>query len=240
MFHSKGPSFFELAHQCLSSTEHGYDLLASKFDHTLYRTSDTILRVVQEYLKQFSPIGEALDICCGTGAAMQMLRPICRGRVAGIDFSRGMLEVARRNTASAKGGAELEFIQGNVFNMPFDAEFDLAVCLSALGHILERNEIRFLEQVTYILKPGGRFVFVTSYKPPVWSKRFWYSHTFNAAMRVRNFLIHPQFIMYYLTLLLPQVKTLLENQGFEVEIKKAFEGELSHLYLVIATYRSQG
>jgi ubiquinone/menaquinone biosynthesis C-methylase UbiE len=238
MFHPKGPTFFELAHQCFSSTERGYDLLAPKFDFTPYRTPDTVLKVVGKNIKQLPPIDKALDVCCGTGAVMQMLRPLCRDRVVGIDFSRGMLEVARRKSVAAEGGAGLDFIRGNVFKMPFDAEFDLAVCLSALGHIRERDKTRFLDQVAGILKPGGRFVFVTSYKPPVWSKDFWFSYTFNAAISVRNMLFRPPFIMYYLTFILPGVKTLLENHDFEVEIKEAFGGELSHLRLVTATRRS--
>lgn len=34
MFTSEGPTVRELAVQALSSVEHGYDLLAPKFDHT--------------------------------------------------------------------------------------------------------------------------------------------------------------------------------------------------------------
>jgi len=43
MFHPAGPTFWELAEQCLSSTERGYDLLAPKFDFTPFRTPDEIL-----------------------------------------------------------------------------------------------------------------------------------------------------------------------------------------------------
>jgi ubiquinone/menaquinone biosynthesis C-methylase UbiE len=235
LFHPKGPTFFELIRQALSSTERGYDLLAPKFDYTPFRTPDAILRVVREHLKEHTPIGKALDICCGTGAAMQMLRPLCNDRVVGIDFSRGMLEVAREMLPLAEGDAKIAFVRGNVLDMPFNAEFDLTVCLSAHGHILTRDEPKFINQVSEVLKPHGRFIFVTSYKPPVWSKRFWSRHTFNAAMTVRNLLIHPRFIMYYLTFLLPEVKILLENDGFEVEVSEPFEGGLSHLRLITAT-----
>ena len=235
MFHPKGPTFFELIRQALSSTEHGYDLLAPKFDYTPFRTPDEILRVVQEHLKQYASIGKALDICCGTGEAIQMLRPLCRDRVVGIDFSRGMLEVALKKIGLATGEAEIAFVQGNVLDMPFNAEFDLTICLSAHGHILTRDEPRFIDQVSQVLKPNGRFIFVTSHQPQVWSKRFWFRHAFNAAMIVRNLLIHPPFIMYYLTFMLPGVKALLENHGFKVAVIKAFEGNLSHLRIVIAT-----
>ena len=75
MFHPKGPTFFELARQALSSTERGYDLLAPKFDFTPFRTPDEILSVVAAQLERLAPFGSALDICCGTGAAMQAMRP---------------------------------------------------------------------------------------------------------------------------------------------------------------------
>jgi hypothetical protein len=47
------------------------------------------------------------------------------------------------------------------------------------------------------------------------------AHGFNAVMRVRNALLRPPFIMYYLTFLWPEVRTLLEGQGLVVE---AYEG----------------
>src|SRR5690349_7004610 len=136
MFHPKGPTFWELAVQALSSTERGYDLLAPKFDYTPFRTPQSLLDAVSEHLPALGPFESGLDVCCGTGAAMAMLRPHCRRRVVGIDFSQGMLEVARQRTALAPGEARLEFVRGDVRTMPFAAEFDLAVSFGAFGHIL--------------------------------------------------------------------------------------------------------
>src|SRR5438874_13813190 len=96
MFHPQGPTFWELAEQALSSTERGYDLLAPKFDFTPFRTPDEVLKGLAWYLGPPRSIDSALDICCGTGAAIDILRPLCRQRVVGIDFSRGMLDVAKR------------------------------------------------------------------------------------------------------------------------------------------------
>ena len=91
MFHRKGPSFFELAKQWLSSTERGYDLLAPKFDYTPFRTPGSVLSAVDEQLQRSAPISSLLDVCCGTGAAMQSLRPLGCHRMVGIDMSAGML-----------------------------------------------------------------------------------------------------------------------------------------------------
>jgi ubiquinone/menaquinone biosynthesis C-methylase UbiE len=236
MFHPKGPSFWELAVQALSSTERGYDLLAPKFDYTPFRTPDIILDTVATELRDLAPFGSGLDVCCGTGAALRMLRPLCRERVVGLDMSQGMLAVCRQHIADAPGQAAMELVRGNALALPFDREFDIAVCFGALGHILSRDEPRFVGEMARVLKPNGRFVVVTSRRPPVWSRRYWLARSFNAAMRVRNFLLSPPFIMYYLTFLVPDILGMLEGQGFQTEVRElALSGTWSHLQLVIAT-----
>jgi len=238
MFHPQGPTFWELARQALRSTQRGYDLLAPKFDFAPFRTPAAVLEATARHLQTMGDFAAALDVCCGTGAGMEMLRPLCRERVVGIDFSDPMLEVARRQVAGAPGQARLEFVRGDALEMPFDQEFDLAVCFGALGHIARRDQDRFVQQVAQALKPGGRFVFPTSYRPPLTSARLWLARGFNAAMRVRNAVIRPPFIMYYLTFLLPQVTSLLEAHGFDVEVvDDVFAAVYPEARLVVATRR---
>lgn len=207
MFEPGGPSFLELARQCLSSTCRGYDLLAPKFDKTPFRTPKTILEVIQSHLQ---PVDSALDLCCGTGAALEMLDPLTQSRLTGLDCSLQMLEVARQAVPRA------ELVLGDVLNLPFREEFDLVSSFGAFGHIRPHQEPRFVRMVWHALKPGGRFIFVTAYPPRPLSVRFWRSHLFNAAMHVRNFLWRPPFIMYYLTFLLPYCRGMLEAHGFTV------------------------
>jgi len=236
MFHPQGPTFRELAVQALSSTERGYDLLAPKFDYTPFRTPDWLLAGVAEQIKGLAPFDCALDVCCGTGAAIQMLRPLCRGRVVGIDFSQGMLEVCRQRLADMPGTAAVELVRGDALAMPFAAAFDVVTCFGAFGHILTRDEPRFVGEIARVLRPGGRFLFVTGYLPPLTSLGYWMARLFNAAMRVRNFLISPPFIMYYLTFLLPGVRRLLERAGLRVEERSLGHGRpWQGLRLVIAT-----
>lgn len=218
MFHPQGPTFWELARQALSSTERGYDLLAPKFDYTPFRTPDSLLGLVAPLIGEPKSVGSAIDLCCGTGAGMQMLRPLCRDRVVGIDFSHGMLQVAREATANADGDTPLRFVHGNVLDLPFTDEFDVAVCFGALGHILPRDESKFVEQIAKALRPGGRFVFITARQPSRLSPIYWMARGFNAAMHVRNAFIKPPFIMFYLTFLLPSVAPLLEGHGFRLAI----------------------
>jgi ubiquinone/menaquinone biosynthesis C-methylase UbiE len=236
MFHPQGPTFYELAVQALSSTERGYDLLAPKFDYTPFRTPDWLLALVGQSLEPLAPFGSGLDVCCGTGAGVALLRPLCRERVVGLDFSQGMLEVCRHNAANMVGGAPVELVRGDALAMPFAASFDVVTCFGAFGHILEQDEPRFVAEVARVLRPGGRFVFVTAYTPPVTSPGYWMARAFNAAMRVRNLLIKPPFIMYYLTFLLPRARRLLERVGLVVEEKPlALSPPLRNLRLVVAT-----
>jgi SAM-dependent methyltransferase len=235
MFHPQGPTFYELTVQALSSTERGYDLLAPKFDYTPFRTPQEILDAVGVQLQPLAPFGSTLDLCCGTGAGIRMLRPLCRERVIGLDMSRGMLAVCRQRMADAPGTSPIELVRGNALALPFGPEFDLVVSFGAFGHVLRRDEPRLVRELFRVLRPGGRFVFVTSPWPPPWSLPYWLARGFNAVMRVRNFLIRPPFIMYYLTFLLPEVQELLQRHGFVVEVRPlGFAGRGASLRLVSA------
>lgn len=236
MFHPQGPTFWELAEQCLSSTERGYDLLAPKFDYTPFRTPDFLLDGMAKYLGEPRSLAAALDACCGTGAAIRIVRPLCRERVVGIDFSQGMLDVARRRYPAEPGQAPVELIQGDVLEMDFHSAFDLAVMTGAQGHILHKDEARYLERIHAALQPGGRFVFMTTELPPWWSPARILSRGFNAAMHVRNLIKRPPFVMFYLTFLLPRARELLERQGFDVTVHDdAFSGRWQALQVVVAT-----
>jgi len=232
MYHPKGPSFFELARQALSSTEKGYDLLAPKFEYTPFRTPDKILEPVFSLIGE--PVDAALDICCGTGAAMKFLQPLCRKRLVGLDSSKGMLEQARARITGENPAPE--WVIGNANDLPFNEEFDLAVCFGALGHIPVSSQPHFVRSIARALKPGGRFVFVTGYMPSARSVEYWLGKGFNGAMHLRNLFWPKKFVMYYLTFLLPQCKHLLEENGFTVEVSEdLFKGTLSPLKAVVAT-----
>ena len=228
VFHPKGPSFLELARQALSSTERGYDLLAPKFDYTPFRTPEPI---VQEIARRTGPVGAALDVCCGTGAALRALVDTT-DRLVGIDSSEGMLEEARRHLPS-----HVELVRGDALAMPFHEEFDAAVCVGAFGHIAVEDEPRFALSIHRALRPGGRFVFATSELPPWTSPTRIFAEAFNAAMHVRNAVWSPPFVMYYLTFLWPQVRGRLLAAGFtSVEATRdAFPHPFERALLVTAT-----
>jgi len=239
MFHPEGPTFVELMRQAFASTERGYDMIAPKFDRTPFRTPDEVLAVMTKEIGTERSIDAALDVCCGTGAAMRHLRPLCRERVVGLDFSSGMLAEAERRLRDAPGDARIELVRGDALYMPFRSEMDVVTSVGAFGHIEKEDEDRFVEGVVRALRPGGRFVFATGPMPRPNEPWFWVAHGFNTVMRARNALIRPQFIMYYLTFTWPEVKPLLERHGLSVEARTGACGHPSErAVVVIGTKRS--
>ena len=232
MFHPNGPTFFELARQGLSSTQRGYDLLAPKFDYTPFRTPDAILTGVA---REIAPFEDALDVCCGTGAAVWALRPLGK-RIVGLDFSAGMLAEARRRLGPAgAGGAAVEWVEGDALDMPFVSRFDLVTSFGAFGHILPKDEPRFVRGVRRALKPGGTFAFVTAREPRAFSRAWLFGRTYNAVTHIRNAVWRPKFIMFYLTFLLPAVQALLEAEGFSVTLREGiFPAPYTRAVLVLA------
>src|ERR1019366_1051435 len=153
MFSPRGPSLRELAVQALSSVEGGYDLLAPKFDHTSFRTPDGVLDATADALRPLGPFGRGLDVCCGTGAGMRVLKSQCHGRIMGVDFSTGMLAQARSAHPDAR------WVRADVRALPFAGAFDLAVSFGALGHFLPAERPALFAGVYRALRPSGVFAF---------------------------------------------------------------------------------
>jgi ubiquinone/menaquinone biosynthesis C-methylase UbiE len=210
MFSPQGPSLRELAVQALSSVERGYDLLAPKFDHTPFRTPEIILDATTETLSELGPFEAGLDVCCGTGAGMRVLQSLCPRRT-GVDFSNGMLAQA--------GAADRDatWVRADARALPFTAGFDLAVTFGALGHFLPAERPALFAGVYRALRPGGLFAVPLGTPPPVTSPAHWALLGFDVAMRVRNAVWRPPFVMYYRTCPLPAVRADLTAAGFTVQ-----------------------
>jgi ubiquinone/menaquinone biosynthesis C-methylase UbiE len=99
--------------------------------------------------------GDMLEVAPGPGfVAIEMAKGGAY-RVTGLDVSRTMVELARRNAAEA--GVDVAFRQGNVSAMPFaDNSFDLLACSAAFKNFSEPH--RALEEMYRVLRPGGTAV----------------------------------------------------------------------------------
>ncbi|MFD8259472.1 class I SAM-dependent DNA methyltransferase [Streptomyces griseoluteus] len=214
MFSPEGPTVRELAVQALSSVERGYDLLAPKFDRTPFRTPATVLDAVAKALGPSGPFEDGLDLCCGTGAGLAVLGGLCRRSVTGVDFSAGMLGVARREL-----GEDVALVRADARALPFTTAFDLVVSFGAFGHFLPRELPGLFAQVHSALRPGGRFAFPVLAPPRPSSPAYWTLLGFDTVMRMRNAVWRPPFVMYYRAFRLDDVRRELESAGFTVELQ---------------------
>lgn len=214
MFDKKGPTFFELAHQALSSTKRGYDLLAPKFDYTPFKTPDFLINTCLEQLKPFGPFERAADICTGTGAVIDGLIPIVKNQIVGIDWSLPMLLEAKKKFETVTS-PNISLVFQDMYAIELPKKFDLVTTFGSLGHIEKHRYQEFVDKMASILHPGGLFVFVTSERPSLFSPLFWMAFTFDSLMKLRNFFHKPEFIMYYLNFLLPEILPLFHNGDWE-------------------------
>jgi demethylmenaquinone methyltransferase/2-methoxy-6-polyprenyl-1,4-benzoquinol methylase len=103
------------------------------------------------------PGDSVLDACCGTGdLALEAER--AGGRVTGLDFSKQMLERARRKSAT------VEWVRGDVLELPFaDSSFDAATVGFGIRNVedLEAG----LRELARVLRPGGRFACLEITRP---------------------------------------------------------------------------
>lgn len=102
-----------------------------------------------------------LDVGCGTGRhTIELTR---RGyHVTGVDLSESQLKRAREKANGEK--FNIDFQLHDVRNLPFNAEFDVAIMLCEGGFpLMETDEMNFeiLKNVTKSLKNRGKFIFTT-------------------------------------------------------------------------------
>lgn len=96
-----------------------------------------------------------LDVACGTGEITALLarRVGPSGHVTGLDFSPGMLAVARRRLEEAGLAARVRLVQGDALAMPFpDGGFDLVTMGFALRNVADLD--RALAEMVRVARPG--------------------------------------------------------------------------------------
>jgi ubiquinone/menaquinone biosynthesis C-methylase UbiE len=113
-----------------------------------------------------TPLGELklLDAGCGTGNYAAALVPLV-GHIDALDFSEGMLAIARAKLAGEARAGRIAFHQGSIAALPFpDARFDAVMFNQVLHHLEGGNDpaygghARALAEAQRVLRPGGLLV----------------------------------------------------------------------------------
>jgi SAM-dependent methyltransferase len=133
------------------SVEQGYDLWSETYDAT---PNPIVAMDARQTIRLLAPQpGERiLDAGCGTGRNLSPLLA-AGSRPVGLDFSLGMLRVARRKFPAAP------LVRANLQHaFPFAAaSFDAVLC-ALIGEHLDDLPAVFRE-IRRTLRPGGRFTF---------------------------------------------------------------------------------
>lgn len=139
---------------------------------------------------------DVLEVACGAGLGLRVLGRTARRLVAG-DYTSSNLRLAR----AADGGVELVRLDGQA--LPFASErFDLVVMLEAIYYLPDAR--RAVAECHRVLRGGGRMVISTV--NPAWPD-------FAPSIRSTRY-FDPD-----------ELRQLLEEAGFEVEIFGAFAEE---------------
>ncbi len=97
-----------------------------------------------------------LDIPCGFGRHSNRLAALGH-HVTGVDLYPGFLDLARRDAKVR--GLQVDFRQGDMRHLDFDAEFDRVLNLfTSFGYFEDEDNFRVLENIARALVPGGWFI----------------------------------------------------------------------------------
>lgn len=130
---------------------------------------NTRIGIHEKYSRNKQPFGEwivrhydlrpgerVLELGCGTGSMWRGVTLPKGCRVTLTDFSAGMLDAARQNTAYLNA----DYAVADAQEIPYaDATFDVVIANMMLYHV--PDIARALREIRRVLKPGGRFFAAT-------------------------------------------------------------------------------
>ncbi len=106
-----------------------------------------------------------LDLCCGSGDLTFLLgQNLSHGVVYGVDFSPELLAIARQKTLQKSLTCEINWVEGDVLNLPFeDNFFDCATMGYGLRNVV--NISRCLEELYRVMKPQAKAAILDFHRP---------------------------------------------------------------------------
>ena len=183
-----------------------YDFIADANEHKAREVGEDLLAV---------EAGErVLEIGFGTGNTLRHLAASVgdEGRVAGIDISLGMLEVARRKLEQDGLEDRVDLRTGDARDLPYEPQSMDAIFTSFTLELFEpADAAEVLEQIRRVLRPEGRLVVVSmavaaegSHPSLLENSYIWMHHHFPHIVDCRPI----------------DVSAVLQGNGFLIEDKK--------------------
>jgi SAM-dependent methyltransferase len=119
--------------------------------------------VLSEFAPQLRPGYRVLEIGCGTGNTLRVLKEVCStaALVVGIDLFEEGLEYARRRTNAPLVRARIE-------DAPFAVRFEVVGMFDVLEHI--EDDAAALREVRQLTAPGGYLLLTVPAHRALWSR----------------------------------------------------------------------
>lgn len=112
--------------------------------------------LLKQVIGQHRP-GRVLEIAPGPARLTTEIAPILQKGMTLVDASAQMLDQARQRLSAVDNRAR--FVQGDAFNLPFQAEFDLVYAFRLIRHFETPDRLRLYRQIARMLRPAGVMVF---------------------------------------------------------------------------------
>lgn len=109
-----------------------------------------------DFISKFIAKGsKILDLCCGPGRYSVALSKR-DFNVTGLDINEYFLDIAK--TLSQKENATVEFIKGDMREIPYEKEFNAVICVFTIfGFFDDEDNQKVMNEVAKSLKPDGLF-----------------------------------------------------------------------------------
>ena len=147
-------------------------------------------RIAIAELKRYRPEGVLADVGCGPGYLIaNLVSSFPHLSIIGVDIADEMLTKAKENLALSGVNREINFRQGDIRELPFQAgSIDFVVSTLSLHHWSKPDKA--IEEIYRVLKPGGQFLIFDvrrdAYRLVYWLVRFAQSFILPSALKQSN------------------------------------------------------
>ncbi len=142
-----------------------WDRLAPRYDRMVRVPERLLFEGGREWVCSRAR-GDVLEVSVGTGRNLQLYgRDV---RIAGVDISAAMLEIARKRAADLGREADLRIGDAQALEYP-DSSFDTVVCTLALCSIPDPRAA--VAEMRRVLRSGGRVLLLEHVRSPLFLVR---------------------------------------------------------------------
>ncbi len=131
------------------------------FEDTFRGSTEDITARVSEYVPLFQGASDVLDIGCGRGEFLELLRASGVG-ARGIDINHAMVEMCRTRGLDVEEGDAVGYLE----SLP-DASLGGVLAVQVVEHLQSDRLVRLLELAYHKLRPGSRIALETI-NPACW------------------------------------------------------------------------